>query len=124
MPNVGKIVSAVAKAAAKKAGTKTVKVSPNVTVKAQPRKTISTAETLRLGNINKPTGKLKPKYQAKADKADKKLMKAAAKPKPRTDTKYTRTKSSSPFESKTVTARELAKEAVAQRAAKRAGRAY
>jgi len=124
MPNVGKIVAGVAKAATKKAGTKTVKVSPNVTVKAKPRKTISTAETLRLGNINKPIGKLKPKYQAQANKADAKTMKAAAKPKPRTDTKYTRTNPSSPFESKTVTARELAKEAAAKRAASRAPRAY
>ena len=98
-------------------GSKKVKVSPNVTVVAPKRKKISTAETLRLGNINKPTGKLKPKYQAKADKADAKLMKAAAKPKPRTDTKYTKYDL---VGKTTTTARNLTKEAVA----KRAGKAY
>ena len=117
MPNVGKIVAGVAKAATKKAGTKTVKVSSNVTVKAKPGKTISSAEEARLKNINKPTGKLKPKYQAQANKADAKLMKAASKPKPKTDTKYTQYDS---FGKNTVTARDLAKQAVA----KRAGKAY
>jgi len=107
MPNVGKIVAGVAKAATKK-----VKVSSNVTVKAKPGKTISSAEEARLKNINKPTGKLKPKYQAQADKADAKLMKAASKPKPKTDTKYTQYDY---FGKNTVTARDLAKEAVAKR---------
>ncbi len=103
-------------------GSKKVKVSPNVTVVAPKRKKISIAETLRLGNLNKPTPKLKPKYQAKANKAEAKTMKAAAKPKPKTDTMYTRStnKASDPFAKTKVSARDLAKEAVA----KRAGRAY
>ena len=100
-------------------GSKRVKVSPNVTVVAPKRKTIPTAEVLRLGNINKPKLKLKPKYQAQADKAEAKTIKAAAKPKPRTDTKYSKT-TSTPRKYTTVTARDLAKEAVA----KRAGKAY
>ena len=100
-------------------GSKKVKVSPNVTVVAPKRKTISTAEEARLKNINKPVGKLKPKYQAQANKADAKTMKAAAKAKPKTDTKYSQY-TETPGKYKTGTARTLAKEAVA----KRAGKAY
>jgi hypothetical protein len=108
MPNVGKILSAAAKA---------VKVSSSVTVKAKPGKRISSAEEARLKNINKPTGKLKPKYQAKANKAEAKLMKAAAKPKPRTDTKYVKY-TDKPGKYTTITARERAKEEVAKRASR------
>jgi hypothetical protein len=113
MPNVGKIVAGVAKAATKKA-TQSVKVSSNVTVKAKPGKTISSAEEARLKNINKPTGKLKPKYQAQANKADAKLMKAASKPKPKTDTMYTQY-GSKPGSYTKVSARELATREAAKR---------
>jgi len=113
MPNVGKIVAGVAKAATKKA-TQSVKVSSNVTVKAKPGKTISSAEEARLKNINKPTGKLKPKYQAQADKADAKLMKAASKPKPKTDTMYSQY-GSKPGSYTKVSARELATREAAKR---------
>jgi len=109
----------LAAAAAKKTAAKAVKVSSSVTVKAKPGKRISRAEEARLKNINKPVAKLKPKYQAQADKAEAKTIKAAAKPKPRTDTKYSKT-TSTPRKYTTVTARDLAKEAVA----KRAGKAY
>jgi len=100
-------------------GSKKVNVSSSVTVKAKPGQTISSAEEARLKNINKPTGKLKPKYQAQADKADAKLMKKSSKPKPRTDTKYSQY-GDKPGQYTTITARDLAKQAVA----KRAGKAY
>ncbi len=95
-------------------GSKKVKVSSSVTVKAKPGKRISSAEEARLKNINKPVAKLKPKYQAQANKAEAKLMKASAKPKPNTDTKYTQY-GNKPGSYTKVTARDLAKEAVAKR---------
>ena len=104
----------LAAAAAKKTAAKAVKVSSSVTVKAKPGKRISSAEEARLKNINKPVAKLKPKYQAQANKAEAKLMKAAAKPKPNTDTKYTQY-GNKPGSYTKVTARDLAKEAVAKR---------
>ena len=105
-------------------GSKKVKVSPNVTVVAPKRKKISSAEEARLKNINKPVGKLKPKYQAKADKAEAKTMKAASKPKPKTDTTYKTFTNPNSFDFGKITARDLAKQEVAKRAALRAPRAY
>ena len=111
-------------------GSKKVKVSPNVTVVAPKRKTIPTAEILRLGNINKPKLKLKPKYQAKADKAEAKTMKAASKPKPKYDSpsQVLVTSKSDPWGTyKKSTARKDTIAAVAARkaeAAKRASRGY
>ena len=105
-------------------GNKRVKVSPNVTVVAPKRKKISSAEEARLKNINKPVGKLKPKYQAKADKAEAKTMKAASKPKPKTDTTYKTFTNPNSFDFGKITARDLAKQEVAKRAALRAPRAY
>jgi len=107
----------LAQAAAKKAAAKTVKVSSNVTVKAKPGKRISSAEEARLKNINKPVAKLKPKYQAKANKAEAKLMKAAAKPKPKTDTTYKTFTNPNNFDFGKITARDLAKQEVEKRAA-------
>ena len=104
----------LAQAAAKKAAAKTVKVSSNVTVKAKPGKRISSAEEARLKNINKPVPKLKPKYQAQANKAEAKLMKDSAKPKPKTDTPMKRFKPNS-FEIENTTARILAREAARKR---------
>lgn len=114
MPNVGKIVKGVVKAVK---GSKKVKVSSNVTVKAPKGKTISSAEEARLKAINKTKAKLKPKYQSGADKANAKALKASGKVKPRTDTKYERFKPNS-FEMETLTARELAREKAAQNALK------
>ena len=111
-------------------GSKRVKVSPNVTVVAPKRKTIPTAEILRLGNINKPKLKLKPKYQAKADKAEAKTMKAASKPKPKYDSpsQVLVTSKSDPWGTyKKSTTRKDAIAAVAARkaeAVKRASRGY
>ena len=104
----------LAQAAAKKTAAKAVKVSSSVTVKAKPGKTISSAEQARLKNINKPVAKLKPKYQAQANKAEAKLMKAASKPKPKTDTMYSQY-GDKPGTYTKVSARELATREAAKR---------
>jgi hypothetical protein len=108
MPNVGKIVTKVAKKVVKN-----VKVSPNVTVKAPKGKTISAAEQARLKNINKTT-----KTTAKDTKKSAKALKASGKVKPKTDTMYERFLPNS-FETEKITARALAREKAAKRAAKK-----
>ena len=116
MPNVGKIVSKVAKAVTKKkaaptasTGSRSVNVSSNVLVTAKRGKRISSAEEARLNAINKSV-----KTTAKDSKANAKALKASGKVKPKTDTKYTQYDS---FGKTTTTARKLAKEAAAKRAA-------
>ncbi len=103
-------------------GSKKVKVSPTVTVVAPKRKTISPAEAARLKNINKPTRETTPKEK----KANAKALKASGVAKPKTDTMYTRStnQASDPFARTKISARDLAKEAAAKRAALRAPRAY
>jgi hypothetical protein len=103
---LAKIVSKVAKKAIK-----STKVSANVTVKAPKGKRISSAEDARLKAINKTTS-----TTAKASKASAKALKASGKVKPKTDTMYTRFKSNS-METEKLTARQLAREAAAKRAA-------
>ena len=117
MANVGKIVSKVAKAVTKKkaaptasTGSRSVKVSSNVLVTAKRGKRISSAEEARLNAINKSV-----KTTAKGSKANAKALKASGKVKPKTDTKYTTYYDS--FGKNTTTARNLAKEAAAKRAA-------
>ena len=104
-------------------GSKRVKVSPNVTVVAPKGKKISSAEEARLKNINKPVVKLKPKYQAKADKAEAKIMKAASKRKPKYDSP-TLVNVSSKFDPwGTMTKSTARKDAIAEVAARNASAA-
>lgn len=104
---LAKIVSKVAKKAIK-----STKVSANVTVKAPKGKRISSAEDARLKAINKPT---KPATKSSAKKSAK-ALKESGKAKPKTDSTYQRFLPNS-FETEKVTARQLAREAAAKRAA-------
>ena len=109
---LGKIAAKVVKKAAKKS-VKSVKVSPTVTVKAPKGKSISSAEEARLKAMNAPV-----KTTAKDAKKSAKALKASGKVKKRTDTMYERFKPGT-WETEKMTARELAREKAAARAAKK-----
>lgn len=100
----------------KATGTKKVKVSANVTVKAPKGKTISPAEEARLKNLNKTA-----KSSAKDTKTNAKALKASGKAKPKTDTKYKTFTNPNNFDFGKITARDLAKQEIAKRAAARGG---
>jgi len=97
---------------------RSVVISPNVTIKAPKGKPgFTPAEVKRLMSI---TEILKPVSKATA-KVDAKALKASGVVKPKTDTQYKRMKDNS-FEYEKKTARELAREAAAKRAAARGGK--